>query len=325
MNVARSLPVRLVAILTLLGVSACDLIPQTQNTYQPPPPDKIEKAQNRVTLNGRVLVVKEGNIWLLTQDSFKQITSGGRSRQAAWSPAAKEVAFVKMGDSSSDIWLMNADGSNARAITQFRSTNLKSNHWAFQPTWSPDGKQIAYVSEESSFDLALWVMNADGSGRRQIIALDSYSGGIDNPTWSPDGARMAITAYRGPTPQIWVFTLKTGDWQQITKNPEGAYDASWSPDGKRLAYVARNTNKNDIWIINADGSAPVQVTTSGLCRAPTWSPDGLSLGYFNGQGGYFDFWVVKITLTETGIKLGDAEGVTKNAQLDPASGISWSK
>jgi TolB protein len=326
MKVARAGRVLAMALLVTV-VSACDVtVNQPQGEpYQPPPADKIEKAQNKVLLAGRVLVVKEGNIWLLTQDSFRQISSGGRSRQPAWSPDGRQVAFVKMGDNSSDIWLMNADGSNARAITHFASADLRASHWAFQPTWSPDGKTIAYVSEEASFDLALWMMNADGSGRREIAALNAYTGGIDNPAWAPDGTRVAVTAYRNGVAQVWVIDLNTGQWTQLSKSEGGAYDAAWSPDGMFVAYVARDKGTNDIWVVAADGSSPTRVTASGWCRSPSWSPDGAYLGYLNGSGGYFDFWMVKVTPQGKVLKLGEPEQVTKNAQLDPASGLSWSR
>ncbi len=297
----------------------------TQAPVVPPTPDKIEKAQNRVTIEGRVLVVKDGNVWVLTQDAFKQTSSGGKNRQPAWSPDGRQVAFVKMNGSSSDLWVMNADGSSARAVTQLNGGAGRSSHWAFQPAWSPDGKLLAYTSEEATFDLALWIIGADGSGRRQLAALDAYTGGIDTPTWSPDGTRIAFTAYRGGLPQIWSLGLKTGAWAQLSKNAGGAYDASWSPDGAHLAYVGRENGKNDIWVVDEDGTNPVRITTNGWSRSPAWSPDGSRLGYLDGVGGSFDFWIVKVTPQNSGLRLDPAEQVTKNAQLDPASGLSWAR
>lgn len=323
-TIFRALLVLLVGLPTIWINTACD-ITSPQGYYRPLPSGKIEKSQSKVTFDGRILVVKEGNIWLLTQNAFKQVTTGGRSRQPAWSPDGKQVALVKMGDSFSDIWLMNADGSNARAITNFRSANLKANHWAFQPAWSPDGKQLAYVSEEATPDLALWVMNADGTGRRQVAATPERSGGIDGPDWSPDGTRIAFAAYRGAVSQIWVLTLRTGQWQQLTNHPEGAYDACWSPDGKLIAYVARENGKNNIWVMNADGTAQTRLTRSGWGRSPKWSPDGTYLGYLDGQSGYFDLWITKITFSGGKVTAGEPEQVTVNAQLDPVSGLTWAK
>ena len=291
--------------------------PQQQQPAVPPTPDKIEKAQSRVTLDGRVLVVKDGNVWLLTQDAFKQISSGGKSRQPAWSPDGRQVAFVKMNGSSSALWVMSADGSGAHAITQLSGAGGKSSHWAFQPAWSPDGKLLAYVSEEATYDLALWVINADGSGRRQLATLDAYTGGIDTPSWSPDGTRIAFTAYRGGLPQIWSLGLKTGAWAQLSQNAGGAYDAAWSPDGAHLAYVGRDNGKNDIWVMDEDGANPVRVTTNGWCRSPAWSADGSRLGYLDGTGGSFDFWIVKVTPQDKSLRLDQAAQVTKHAQLDP--------
>ena len=119
--------------------------------------------------------------------------------------------------------------------------------------------------------------------------------------------------------------FKTGDWTQLSKNAGGAYDAAWSPTGTHIAYMARENGKSDVWVMAEDGSSPTRVTTTGLCRSPAWSPDGSTLAYLNGAGGYFDLWQVKVTVQAGVIKLGEAEQVTKNAQLDPASGISWSK
>jgi Tol biopolymer transport system component len=297
----------------------------TQQPAVPPTPDKIEKAQFRVTLDGRVLVVKDGNIWLLTQDAFKQISTGGKSRQPVWSPDGRLVAFVKNNGSSSDLWVMNADGSSAHTITQNVGSGGKSSNWAFQPVWSADGKLLAYVSEETTYDLALWVINPDGSGRRLLAALDAFTGGIDTPTWSPDGTRIAFTAYRNGLPQIWSLSLKTSAWVQLSKSAGGAYDAAWSPDGAHLAYVGRENGKNDIWVIDEDGANPVRITTNGWSRSPAWSPDGSRLGYLDGTGGSFDFWMVKITSQNNGLRLDQAEQVTKNAQLDPASGLSWAR
>jgi Tol biopolymer transport system component len=330
MNLA--LPRRIAALIccaTLLGGCSVSFDqtpsaprPQTPQPTVPPTPSKIEKAPSRVTLDGRVLAVKDGNVWLLTQDAFKQISSGGASRQPEWSPDGRQIAFVKVNGSSSDLWVMNGDGSGARAITK---NGGKPSNWAFQPAWSPDGKLLAYVSEESTYDLALWVINADGSGRRQLAALDSYTGGIDTPTWSPDGSRVAFTAFRGGGPQIWSLGLKTLAWVQLSKNAGGAYDATWSPDGAHLAYVGRESGKSDIWVMDEDGSNPVRVTTNGWSRSPAWSPDGSRLGYLDGVGGAFDFWMVKVTPQGTGLRLDPAEQVTRNAQLDPASGLSWSR
>lgn len=315
----------LAATLALSGCRNMPVVQPSPEAYATPPADVIEKAQSRVTLAGRILADKEGNVWLLTQDTFKQLSSGGRARQPAWSPDGQRIAYVRMGDNSSDIWVMNADGSGARALTKFSSANIKANHWAFDPAWSPEGGRIAYLSEQASFDLALWVMDADGSNPRQIAVLDAYTGGVGAPSWAPDNTRMAYAAYRNGVPQIWSMLFRTGEWTQLSKNAGGAYDAAWSPTGTHIAYTARDNGKNDIWVMAEDGSIPTKVTTTGFCRAPAWSADGTTLAYLNGAGGYFDLWQVKITVQNGAIKVGDAEQVTKNAQLDPASGIAWTR
>ena len=210
-----------------------------------------------------------------------------------------------------ELYVMNADGSNQRrlsdglafyntydqALTSDRNTllivhnNRLSRVDVADPdlaaigdpdglvsvSWSPDDSQIAYTKWSSDQSAEqVWVMNADGTGSRQLTSNNKRTLFVD---WSPDGNKLALPY----------------DYQLHLMDPGGStpvmiYDGftrnlAWSPDGSMIAFEGENTpngyhyNDMDIWVINADGSNPRNLTNSAdvYDSAPTWSPDGRSI------------------------------------------------
>ena len=151
-----------------------------------------------------------------------------------WSPDGKQIIFTRDDQwPKQDIYVMNVDGSDQRALTQTGT--------ASEGAWSPDGKQIAFVSGDYSninaplsWNEDIHVMNVDGSNQRRLTNL----AGNDHwpPTWSPDGTQIAFTADGS---QCTADTLCNGEIQVIKADGSGltnltnhpAYDAfpAWQP------------------------------------------------------------------------------------------------
>jgi Tol biopolymer transport system component len=302
-------------------------------------------------LPGRLLYVADSDLWLLEGGKAHRVTGDRVTRQPVWSPDGKRIAHVKIHINSSELWVMDADGANARPLTENFSTAITRNNWAFRPAWWPDGSRLLFLSEETTNDLMLWQVGLDGRNRRQFLAVPDLEGGIDMPSVSSDAKRLLAVRYRteGARSQVFSYALPNGPWRQLTEHPDGAYDPVWSPDGTRVAYTVRQRGRHDLWVMQADGSDARPLTDSGACRAPCWSPDGQQLAYLSGETGAFDVWTVPVPAAEavatagataptgarpTGgpaasstvpVKLPAARQVTKGLNADAVSGLSWAK
>jgi dipeptidyl aminopeptidase/acylaminoacyl peptidase len=139
---------------------------------------------------------------------------------------------------------VNADGTGRRALT--RPTRTSGD---FDPAWSPNGRRIAYVHSTGSTvgpgqaGTEIWVMNADGSGKRRLTQNVSFDGG---PTWSPDGRRIMFA--RGslytngsglPYSDLWVMNANGTGQRRLTRTRELELEPSWSPRGDRIAFPSR--------------------------------------------------------------------------------------
>jgi serine/threonine protein kinase len=194
-----------------------------------------------------------------------------------------QIAYVStQGRTKPQIYLFDITGGSVIKITDMADG-------ACQPSWSPDGKRLVFISpcggmDEIYYGASLYIINADGSG---LTPIDSVPGGDFDPAWSPDGKSIAFTSLR--TKQMEIFVLHLDDFSnpiQITKGAlgVGSRQPAWSPDGSKFAYsVDRIDGAYQLWLMNADGTEQKQIVRSGVALTdylPTWSPDG-SLILFN--------------------------------------------
>ncbi len=190
-----------------------------------------------------------------------------------------QIAFASIQDKVAQIFLINADGTGLRAITS-------NPNGACSFDWSPDGKQIVYVSpctEKSSKYLSsgLYILDVESGA---TTPLPFKARGDFEPAWSPDGAKIAFTSSRDGSMQIYVYTLADANLLQLTSpgsNPQSRYPA-WSPDSSQIAYTVLRIGLLQIWSMSADGNNKKQLMRTGSTFSdyvPAWSPDGLSMLY----------------------------------------------
>jgi Tol biopolymer transport system component len=161
------------------------------------------------------------------------------------------------------------DGENAKPKRLAEGTS---------PSWSPDGRKLAYCIKDPNGQLQIMV--ADGNAKRQITDLKE---GACSPVWSPDSKNIAFTSNRGKSGMIWVAAADGA-------NPKAVLEGDvtgWSPDGTKLLFRRKGEkSREDGWIANADGSSPQLVfKDSSTIIGMAWFPDGKSVVYSSERPG----------------------------------------
>jgi TolB protein len=192
--------------------------------------------------------------------------------EPAWSPDGGTIAFVSKRSGSSDLYAMNADGTETRRLTSSKDDDA-------QPSWSADGKRIAFVRGTPG---RLFVMAADGTGAHRVT--DGLAEETE-PEWSPDGRWIAYS-HRDPGTSIRELWLVRPDGSQphrLTKLGGVALGPSWSPDSKRIVFSANVDERGyDLHTIGADGKGERLLTSSEDAFEPSWSPDGKTIAFSQG-------------------------------------------
>ena len=282
-------------------------------------------------LPGRLLFVKDGDLWVWDSNGAHAFATGGTFSQPSWAPDGTTLAYVYRGTNFADIFVSDDQGQSQTRLTTSQSTVLDNNDWNFRPTWSPDGGFIAFVSDHSTAFPTVQVMGADGTGRRALPTPGLQEEAADSMSWSPDGLQIAVTFYNEPGPtQIALVPVATPgaprqNARMLTSQIGGALDPAWSPDGTWLAFAGHDGYATDIYAIHPDGSSVTRLTSDGqLARSPAWSPDGQHVAYLSNHTGYFELWVVDVRVDASGALVASPpRQLTRDLALDAGAGLSW--
>ncbi len=238
--------------------------------------------------------------------------------------ASTRIAFVARSPSGKELWVMDADGANARPLTADRSI-------ALSPGWAPDGSLLLFTSYRGGTGPQVWVIPATGGrahlisgrpgnntsaayspdgrgiactlsldGNPEIYRLDARGGSpqrltssrsIDtSPAWSPTGLEIAFTSDRSGSPQVYVMDRDGGNVRRLTYEVSYTDSPAWSPRGDRIAFVSRTGSGFDLYTCRPDGSGLRLAVSGGSNENPRWSPDGRHLVFASnreGQRGLF--------------------------------------
>ena len=182
------------------------------------------------------------------------------------SPDGSRLAVV-IGSDASDIWVYHLLRGTLTRVTH------EGGLW---PVWTPDGKQIAYVSRRNGAR-KLFLKSADGTGSEREMA----TGEINPKTWSPDGRFLVFTQLNASSRSwdVGLFSLEDRKMRPLLQSPFTETEPRISPDGRFIAFTSDESGQHEVYVQPfPEGGEKWQVSTDGGSMAE-WSRDGRELYY----------------------------------------------
>lgn len=223
---------------------------------------------------GRSFLVPAGDLRLaahrIADDILEQLT-GDKG------VFASRIAYVNKSGRKYTLLVADADGENAQAA-------LSSLQPIISPNWSPDGRQLAYVSFEHG--KATVIGQNVLTGQRRILA--NFKGSNSAPAWSPDGRQLVVTLSRDGISQLYLIGADGEGARRLTSSNAIDTEATFTPDGSQVYFVSDRGGSPQIYRVPVSGGTPQRVTFSGSYNvSPAISPDGKWLTYIAQVGGAF--------------------------------------
>jgi eukaryotic-like serine/threonine-protein kinase len=179
---------------------------------------------------------------------------------------------VTQADTLSNIWIApDGEASRARQLPSNRYEGLGG------LVWTPDGR-IVYTSNAGSNPADIWIMNADGTGQRQLTT-DEH--GDFAPAISPDGRHIVFVSNRTGMPNLWLMDIDGSNQRQLTSGGED-YMPVFTADGQWVVFASWDPGKIVICKVSVNGGDPIQLTDR-FTSNPVVSPDGNMIACFYGD------------------------------------------
>lgn len=209
--------------------------------------------------------------------AWRQLTNSPEAEYAPrWSPDGKRIVYVKhfVEKNAREIWLMNADGSEQRALVKNRICD--------SPRWSPDGQRLLFVCKDPDTAQAqIFTLRPKGESPRSPLTRNDYHS--LEPQWSPDGKFVAYVAYRqgydAGTSEIELIPSSGGTPQVLTQLDQSSFAIRWAPDGKSMLFASMPAQSEgaqvQVYHLDLETGAVQQLTQGDWSHAaPVWSRQG---------------------------------------------------
>jgi TolB protein len=175
------------------------------------------------------------------------------------------IAFVSEVDGGKELYLMDYDGYHPRRLTYDSSLNLA-------PSFSPDKRNLVFVSYRNGDDPHIEELNLSTGGRRTLVG---FSGMNITPEWSPTGNELAFATTKDGNSEIYKVDKSLKQFERLTDSRGADLSPTWSPNGKEIAFTSDRGGMPQIYLMSRDGSNARRLTFEGNYNtAASWSPKG---------------------------------------------------
>jgi Tol biopolymer transport system component len=219
-----------------------------------------------------------------------QSASPTHARALAAGLTSSKIAYISATRSPSSgrgavnaLYVMNADGSARRLV---------SDHAFIDPSWSPDGRRLAFVTAGDRAGSEIHVVAVDGSGEQRLTRNHADFA----PVWSPDGRKLAF-ARGADRADVYVMSADGSGQRMLTRGALYAVPLSWSPDGQRIGFSdSRGPWTASVFVMNRDGSGKRKLTRElSVAGGPAvWSPDWTRVAVAIKRDGKREVYVVNV-------------------------------
>jgi dipeptidyl aminopeptidase/acylaminoacyl peptidase len=240
-----------------------------------------------------------GQLWVMDLSSAKSVRLGGEKPASAplWSNDSKWIAFRGEDGEKHGLLIAHPDGSETTFLTALAGTNSPLPGTGKDFTWSPDGKQIAFVSSTPG-------EGADEAGGDPMV--------ITRYLYKPDAGEGMTRFNDNQRLHIFVVDIASKQVRQLTRGNYDEHSIDWSPDGKQLVFASnREPNQDeffnyDLFTLQLADNSIHRLTATEYCEYdPLWSPDGKSIVYLGTRRGLTDR---ETTMEDTHVWLMNADG-----------------
>ena len=198
-------------------------------------------------------LVNDVKVYDLDEKSSGWLTQSERAAYPDWSPDGKQIIYVAHENSVSNLYTMNADGSDKKQIT-----NYVYDTQILNPHYSSDGNSVVFAMADKEANLDLFILELTSGDVRRVT--DDPAADYD-PVWHPDGDFVSYTSHSGSTPNIHTVNLATGESKQVSDVGDAVWAVQWSP-GDTTIMATTLPDVDTVRIVNVDPHR--DVTTQAL-------------------------------------------------------------
>lgn len=314
------------------------------------------------SLNGSLYFVEDNNLWNISGSNITQVTTRHTINQISVTQDGKFAVYSTIGYNSSDLYLLNLTSRQTKKLTNNSSSSiLYNNLWNVDPTFTPDGNTIAYLSDRGKFasgvsDLGVYQMNLATLAPVDLTQGNPYTGGDQDPTYYPlDSTYILYDKYiyleNQPQPfsKLFLLNTQTRVSYAITPDLSGDFEPAFSDDGKYIVFAQRDYSANqatenvDLYMMPfnlsnvastdpseaflADYQQKVLIHT-GLDAMPVFSPDNSQVAFMTESDNNFDLAAITIqykTAADGTVTIipGKVRMITTNSDISTTSRLTW--